>query len=56
MYVQIWYMGTDVKIRGLKIGQPFLVSSNIIIDYYWLTHWKCTVNLCDQIRLCLVKW
>ena len=23
----------------------WLASSNIIIDYCWFTHWKCTVNL-----------
>ena len=25
------------------------LNSNIIIDYHWLPHWKCTVNLSYQI-------
>ena len=30
--------------QGLEIGQPFITSRNIIIDYKWLPHWKCTVT------------
>ena len=30
--------------QGLDIGQPFITIRNIIIDYQWLPHWKCTVT------------
>ena len=28
-----------------QIGRPFLKSWDIAMDYQWLPHWKCTVNL-----------
>ena len=28
----------------LEVDQLFIKSRNIITDYHWLPHWKCTVN------------
>ena len=39
-----------------NIGQSFIQNRNIIIDYHWLPHWKCTVNLSYQIGSDTLKW
>ena len=31
--------------QQFEIGQPFLKSRNIALDYQWLLHWKCIVNM-----------
>ena len=39
------YALTQSLKKLFKIGQPFLKSRDIAIDYQWLVHWKFTVNL-----------
>ena len=39
------YALTQSLKKLFKIGQPFLKTRDIAIDYQWLVHWKFTVNL-----------
>ena len=37
-----------LKIR-VEVRQSFIQSRNIIIEYHWLPHWKCTARLSYQL-------
>ena len=44
--------GTPVL--GLEVDIYSKQEHYIIIDYHWLPHWKCTVNLSYQIGICSI--
>ena len=45
----VTFRGSTVRMQcskyGLEVGRSFIQNRNIITDYHWLPHWKCTVNL-----------
>ena len=52
MGLELWTF-KPANLSTSMVGWPFLIpykSGNIAIDYQWLLHWKCTVNLTLQIR------
>ena len=45
------YTGEILNCNTCKYVYACIQNRNIIIDYHWLPHWRCTVNLSYQIGI-----